>query len=308
MKKHLIHLLLVLALVFSGITATHAQARKRYKGSHSANKRKSSGAKRNNSHKRMKKSSRKKVKRRQSSAHRSHKSSIKKRTSVSRVSKSSKKHRSKHVKGKYPNSKHQFGTKLEAFASVGAVLNNTVSTTSNEFITEGSAENTTGYHLSLGLLYHLTNNLGVYVDIHNSRIPKEDSYIDLTGAGLYAKWNFSSYKKKASVYLFGGLSVDNWNYEYRDFTGDVEFSNSGAEEFATVTVVEQQYDKYQSGSEIMYGTKFGLGLDYQIARDIGSFFQVGYAQNQSQEFNFNVSNVTIDLGIKIALIKNKSLY
>ena len=257
----------------------------------------------------MKSSSRKKVKKRQTKSNYTHKATIKKRKSVSKNSRSSNKHRSKHFKGKYPNSKHQFGTKLEALVSAGAVMNNAVSSTNNEFIAEGTEENTTGYHLSIGLLYHLTNHLGVYVDIHSSRIPKENSYIDLTGGGLYAKWNFTPYQKKASLYGFGGLNVDNWNYEYRDFEEEIEHTNSGSsDDFATVTTVAQKYEKYQSGSEIMYGTKFGIGVDYQLARNIGSFFQVGYAQNQSQKFNFNVSNITLDLGIKIALIKNKSLY
>ena len=176
--------MLVLALFFSGVNLGQAQARKRYKGSHAHNKRKASGSKRNKNYKSMNKTSRRKVNKKQTGSRRVHKTSVKKRTSVSKVSKSSKKHKSKHVKGKYPNSKHQFGTKLEVFASVGGVLNNSVSTTSNEFITEGSTENTTGYHLSLGLLYHLSNNLGVYADLHTSRLPTEDSYIDLTGACL----------------------------------------------------------------------------------------------------------------------------
>jgi hypothetical protein len=294
--------------MFSGINTVQAQARKHYKGSHSYNKRRSSGARRNKSYKNMNKSSRNKVKRRQSSAHRSYKASTKKRTSIARVSKSSKNHKSKHFKGKYPNSKHQFGTKLEVFVSAGAVLNNTVSTNTNEFITEGSTESKSGYHLSLGLVYHLGNHLGIYTDVHKSRIPKENSFIDLTGGGLYAKWNFTSYKKKVSLYAFGGVSFDNWNYEYRDFTGDVAFTNCVNQDFATVTVVEQKYEKYQSSSEIMIGTKFGLGLDFQVSRNVGAFLQFGYAQNQNQEFNFNVSNVTFDVGLKIALLKNKSLY
>lgn len=256
----------------------------------------------------MKHSSRNQVKRRQVSSRRIHKSSLKKRTSVVKRSKSSKKHRSKHYKGAYPNSKHQFGTKLEMYVSGGAVLNNTVSPNSNEFITEGTAESKSGYHISVGVLYHLGNHLGIYADAHISRIPKENSFVDLTGFGIFGKWNFTSYKKKSSLYVFGGINIDNWNYEYRDFTEEVGFTNSDDDQFAGVTVIEQKYEKYQSGSELMLGTKLGIGLDYQISRNIGSFFQVGYSQNQSQKFNFTVANITIDVGIKIALLKNKSLY
>ncbi len=307
-KKYIIRLLLILALLFSGISTTHAQSRKRYKGKHSYNKKKFSGSKRNKSYKKLKKYPRKKVKKRQKRNRRVHKTSIKRRTSVSKRSSSKKKHNSKHYKGRYPNSKHQFGTKVEALASVGVVLGNNVSTNNNEFLTKGSAENKTGYHLSAGLLYHLGNHFGVYADIHTSHIPKKSSFINLTGGGLYGKFNFTSYKKKTSLYLFGGISVDNWNYEYRNFTEEVAFTNADDTNIAPITVVEQKYERYQTGNEIMIGTKFGVGLDYQLNRNLGSFIQIGHAQNQSRKFNFNVSNITIDVGVKIALLKNKSLY
>ena len=175
-------------------------------------------------------------------------------------------------------------------------------------MTEGSAKNKTGYHLSAGLLYHFGNHFGAYVDIHTSQIPKKNSVVNLTGGGLYGKFNFTSYKKKTSFYLYGGVSIDNWNYKYTDFEKEVDFTNSGNSEHAPITVVEKKYEKYQTGNEIMIGTKFGIGLDYQLTRNLGIFFQVGHAQNQSRKFDFNVSNIVIDVGVKIALIRNKSLY
>lgn len=307
--KVVVRVLLLLSLLFGSVYVTHAQNFKRYGGSHAKNKRKSSGAKRNKNYKKLSKNSRKKVKTRQTGHHKMKKYTNRKRTSVAKKGKSGKnKHKSKSYKGKYSNSRHQFGTKLEALVSGGVVANNTVSLADNELITEGSQENKTGYHLAAGMLYHLSNNIGVQGDIHISRLPKENSFVDLTGMGIYGKWNFTSYKKKFSAFMIGGISIDNWNYEYRDFTQDIPVTNSGNEEFATVTIIETKYASYHSGSELLFGYKIGAGFDLQFNRNFGSFFQIGYAQNQSQKFNFTVSNVTVDIGIKIALLKTKSLY
>lgn len=315
--RYLLQLFLVLVIGLGTASSSYSQSAKRFGGTHTKNKRKSSGAKRKGGFKGASKKNRKAIKKRRSNAQHARKKTLKRTTSVRKKSVSKNK-KSRNYRGSYPSSKHQFGTKIELLVAGGVVLNNNLigsatNTQDNlgldkQFIAEGSVDNTTGYNLGLGLLYHLSNHLGIYTDVHVSRMPQENSFIDLTGVGLYGKLNINSYKKKTSIYLFGGISVDNWNYEYRDFFVDEAFTNSGATDFATVTSVQTQYDKYTSGSEIMYGYKLGFGIDYQISRNLGSFIQAGYSQNNSEKFNFTISNVVLDLGVKIALKKNKSLY
>jgi hypothetical protein len=138
--------------------------------------------------------------------------------------------------------------------------------------------------------------------------------MELTGGELQVKWNFTSYNNKFSPFVMLGGNVYNWEYQRENFSQEIQSGSTPTDDqYVPVTVVKRNYESYHSGSELLYGLKVGVGFDYKINQNIGTYFELGYNYNQNLTQNnvnitFNDRNVYFNIGIKISLVKNKSLY
>lgn len=312
----------IVGLIFLLLITTPLSAQKRnkrYKGSYSQNAWKYNGGKRRKpKYKNVKnKAARKQIKQRSKATQARHKRSVKAHRGggkhiVSKQTKSTKKRR---YTGKFPSSKNQFGTKAEAIATVGAILNNKLASTNNYLIDDAAGENEYGLDFSLGAIYHLSNNIGLKACGRYYVLPKDNSRMTIYGGAVGFKFNILSYKNKVSPYVYAGGSIYQWSYNRKDFSEQISGRETPDEgtNFVEVTVVERNYESYSSGTEYLYGMKLGGGFDIQINSNFGIQIEGGY--NYAQNFTnnniaitFDDKNFYFDIGIKYSLLKNKSLY
>lgn len=309
-------------LLFLMASPSFAQS-KRFKGSHTKNRKRNGGKRRNGVGKNIKsRKTRRQVKHRSHANHKQHKNKVARNKKVNKgghkknqIARKKKTTKRKNFGGRYPSSKNQFGTKLEGVIAVGGIGDNKITETENFRIDNVSENNNFGIHLSGGILWHVNNNLGIQIDGSYAQLPNEGTNMNLTGGNLQLKWNLISYNNKFSPFITLGGSIHNWEYKRKEFTEEIDtpISSSDNEDFVSVVTVRRNIDSYTSGSELLYGLKIGIGFDYKINDNIGTFVQVGWNYNQNftnnnVKINFNNRNLYFNIGIKISLIKNKSLY
>ncbi len=285
-----------LLLLLLSSTPSMAQAYKRYQGSSTKNRKYNGGKRRNKVHKNIRnKKARRSKKRNNHTKQQRARSKAKGLKKVNRggkrpntVARKTKTSRRKSYFGKYPNSKNQFGTKLEAIIAVGGIADNHIDSTANLLVDNVSENNQYGIHFSGGILWHVSNNLGIQLTGGYTRMPNEGTYMELVGGGVKAKWNITSYNNKFSPFIIGGLNVDNWEYERKEFSEELQSETTpSSDEYVAVTVVKRDIVSYSSGQELLSGLKLGVGFDYKINQNIGAFAEIGYNYNQ----NFTKNNI-----------------
>ncbi len=335
-------LILVILLVIISIQSSHAQfsvnntrkgvygAKKKYIGRQSGKKNKSykpttkkgkAKAKINNKRLKKRKAQRKK---RDNYVKRKRKHSLKGKSKSLYGGKHAKKRKKR---GSYPKRKSDLGSKVSMSVFSGVVVTgqqeqlNSAGQTENLFANYQPAPS-----LGLGGEYNYTPNVSFGANIQVLPLSKENLKVRAVSLAVEAKYYLGNKRAKFRPYGLVGLTYSFAGVNQKGFYNVRSLENGKlqptysveTEDDILVESIEREEPEIQTGLFSMIGYKAGLGADYQVSANWSIYAELDYhssfAKNQAEILEFfpahqsNLNFMTFKVGVRINLMKSKSLY